>query len=60
MDCLEVLFNDHLQLKNLNKFVKSSDSSSFKFVGFCKMFLIKFGIEPVAAPDPLYLFPGII
>lgn len=51
MNCLEVLFNDNLQMKNLNTFVKSSDSPSFKFVVLKKkMFLIKFGIEPVVAP----------
>lgn len=49
MNCLEVLFNDSLQMKNVNTFVKSSDSASFKFV-FKKKFLIKFGIEPVVAP----------
>lgn len=32
MNCLGVLFNDNLQMKNVNTFVKSSDSASFKFV----------------------------
>lgn len=45
MNCLEVLFND-----NLNTYVKSSDSASFKFVVLKKRFLIKFGFEPVATP----------
>lgn len=49
MNCLEALFNDNLQMKNVNTFVKSSDSASFKFV-LKKKFLIKFGIEPVVAP----------